>query len=59
MGRAGEGNAEGSPTGFQHPVRWKDSEIFGDAVNGVPAAAFVELAGGAVYRRRGLTALVW
>ena len=24
MGRAGEGNAEGSPTGFQHPVRWKE-----------------------------------
>jgi hypothetical protein len=23
LGRAGEGNAEGSPTGFQHPVRWK------------------------------------
>ena len=24
LGRAGEGNAVGSPTGFQHPVRWKD-----------------------------------
>ncbi len=58
MGRAGEGNAEGSPTGFQHPIRWKDSVEFNDAVNGVPAAAHVELAARAVHRRRGLTALV-
>jgi len=26
-GRAGEGNAVGSPAGFQHPVRWKDNRI--------------------------------
>ena len=58
MGRAGEGNAEGSPTGFQHPIRWKDSVEFNYAVNGVPATAFIELAGRAVDRRRCLAALL-
>jgi len=58
LGRAGEGNAEGSPTGFQHPIRWKDSVEFSDAVNGVPATALVELAVRAVYRRRCLSALL-
>lgn len=56
MGRAGEGNAEGSPTGFQHPVRWK-SDVFGDAVNGVPATTHIQLAGRAVDRGRRLSAL--
>lgn len=55
MGRAGEGNAEGSPTGLQHPVRWKTS--IGDAMNGVPAAAHVKLAGRAVDRGGRLSAL--
>ena len=58
MGRAGEGNAEGSPTGFQHPIRWKESVEFCDAVYGVPTAAFVKLAGRAVDRRWCLTAFV-
>ena len=55
LGRAGEGNAEGSPTGIQHPTRWKKS--FDDAVDGVPTAAYIELAGRAVDRGGGLTAL--
>ena len=73
LGRAGEGNAEGSPTGFQHPIRWKinrtsngllpyqrgSSEVkITHTMNRVPAATFVKLAGRAVYLRRGLTAFV-
>ena len=55
LGRAGEGNAEGSPTGFQHPIRWKTS--IGDAVNGVPTTAHIQLAGRAVDRGGRLSAL--
>jgi len=36
----------------------EESEVFFDAVNGVPTAANIELAGRAVHRRRGLAALV-
>lgn len=41
--------------GIQHPTRWKKS--FDDAVNGVPTAAHIELAGRAVDSGGGLTAL--
>ena len=56
-GKSGRGQRRGKSNGISAPDQMEESDVFSDAVNGVPATAFVKLAGRAVDRRWCLAAL--
>ena len=58
FGKSGRGQRRGKSNGISAPDQVEGSEVFSDAVNGVPATALVKLAGRAIQGRRCLSALV-